>query len=254
MIHSVAGAIADGTLSRSRPFRDPHHTASTAAIIGGGQRARPGEVSLAHNGVLFLDELPEFRRDVLEALREPLESDEIVLARVGHRARFPAAFQLVAAMNPCPAGLVCDDTRCRCTPHQVRQYLSRLSGPLLDRIDLRVEVGAVPEAELWDGDALQIDDDELRDRVAAARQRQLDRAGKTNAALGAEELDRYCALDDDATGILKTAARRFALSVRAIHRTRRVARTIADLGGDDAIASAQVAEALGYRALEVASA
>ena len=232
-----------------RPFCDPHHTASSAAIVGGGNPVAPGEITLAHCGVLFLDELPEYQRDVLEALREPLEAKEIAVARVNQTVRYPARFQLVAAMNPCPAGYVCDEARCRCAPHQVRQYKSRVSGPLLDRIDIRVEVGPVPDEDLWAKPAAS-DDDALRHAVAAARQRQMRRAGKANAGLDSREIERYCVLEPSATTLLRRAAKRFGLSARAVHRLRKVARTVADLAGAQAIATAHVAEALGYRALD----
>lgn len=231
----------------TRPFCDPHHTASTAAIVGGGNPVVPGEVTLAHHGVLFLDELPEFQRDVLEALREPLEEDAIAVARIHHTARFPARFQLVAAMNPCPAGYVCDEANCRCTPQQVRQYNSRLSGPLLDRIDICVEVGPVPDHDLWATQTAANDDDALRAAVAAARQLQQQRSGKANAALNAAEVDAHCRMEAAAVNLLRRAAKRFGLSARSVHRLRKVARTIADLAAADAIGTAHVAEALGYR-------
>ena len=233
-----------------RPFCDPHHTASTAAMVGGGNPVAPGEVTLAHRGVLFLDELPEFQRDVLEALREPLEEDRIVVARVGQTVRFPARFQLVAAMNPCPAGYVCDEARCRCAPHQVRQYRSRVSSPLLDRIDLRIEVGPVPDEDLWANNSAPDDDDSVRSRIASAWQRQMGRAGRANATLSAKEVDVYCIMESAAMALLRRAAKRFGLSVRAVHRLRKVALTIADLAEADAIATAHMAEALGYRGLE----
>ena len=229
-----------------RPFCDPHHTASTAAIVGGGNPVAPGEVSLAHQGVLFLDELPEYQRDVLEALREPLEQAEVVVSRVHQSVRYPARFQLVAAMNPCPAGYVCDEARCRCTPHQVRQYQSRLSGPLLDRIDIRVEVGPVSDQDLWT-DPSTTDQAQLRHAIAAARKRQHARSGSVNAGLDAASVDRYCVMDDAAIALLRRAAKRFALSARAIHRLRKVALTIADLAAAETIGTAHMAEALGYR-------
>jgi len=230
-----------------RPFCDPHHTASTAAIVGGGNPIVPGEVTMAHHGVLFLDELPEFQRDVLEALREPLEEDAIAVARIHQTVRFPACFQLVAAMNPCPAGYVCDEANCRCTPQQVRQYNSRLSGPLIDRIDICVEVGPVPDHDLWATETTLNDDDALRTAIAAARQLQQQRAGKANAALNAAEVDAHCHMEAAAVNLLRRAAKQFGLSARAVHRLRKVARTIADLATAEAIGTAHVAEALGYR-------
>lgn len=243
-IYSAAGR--DRRDPELRPFRNPHHTASAAALIGGGTPILPGEVSLAHRGVLFLDEFPEFRRDALESLREPLESSEVVVSRVRERCRFPAGFQLVAAMNPCPAGLVCDETRCRCTPQQVQRYRSRLSGPLLDRIDLNVEVGPVDEDELWER-APALDEADLRRRVEATRTAQLAGRGKYNRDLDAREVERHCALDAGGRKLLKLAVRRYGLSARAIHRVQKVARTIADLAGARSIDGSHVAEALAYR-------
>lgn len=234
----------------SRPFCDPHHTASPAAIVGGGNPVAPGEITLAHRGVLFLDELPEYQRSVLEALREPLEAGEIAVARVGQTVRYPARFQLVAAMNPCPAGYVCDEARCRCTPHQVRQYRSRISGPLLDRIDIRVEVGPVPEGDLWGEPPAATEDAELRELVAAAQARQMQRAGKVNAALTVREIDRFCGMAPPAETLLRRAASRFRLSARAVHRLCKVALTVADLSGAVEIAPAHVAEALSFRAFD----
>ncbi|MXY54850.1 MAG: YifB family Mg chelatase-like AAA ATPase [Gammaproteobacteria bacterium] len=234
----------------SRPFRDPHHTASLAAIVGGGNPITPGEITLAHGGVLFLDELPEYQRNVLEALREPLEAGEVAVARVRQTVRFPARFQLVAAMNPCPAGYICDETHCRCTPQQVRQYRSRISGPLLDRIDIRVEVGPVPERDLWGEPPPANEDAELRDMVAVARTRQMQRAGKVNAALAVREIEHHGKMAPAAAALLRRAAKRFGLSARAVHRLRKVSLTIADLADTDEIASAHVAQALTYRALD----
>lgn len=233
-----------------RPFRDPHHTASLAAIVGGGNPISPGEITLAHRGVLFLDELPEYQRNVLEALREPLEAGEVAVARVKQTVRYPARFQLVAAMNPCPAGYVCDETHCRCAPHQVRQYRSRISGPLLDRIDIRVEVGPVPEQDLWGEPPPPTEDTELRELVAAGRARQIQRAGKVNAALMVREIERYCTMSPPASALLRRAANRFRLSARAVHRLRKVSLTIADLAGADQVTPTHVSEALTFRALD----
>ena len=234
----------------TRPFCDPHHTASTAAIVGGGNPIVPGEVSLAHCGVLFLDELPEFQRDALEALREPLEEHAVAVSRVNQMVRFPARFQLVAAMNPCPAGYACDEARCRCAPHQQRQYRNRISGPLLDRIDIRVEVGPVPDEDLWAEHVPLNEDAVLHTAVTAAWQAQMLRTGKANACLDAAEVDRHCVMAPAAMTLLRRAAKRFELSARSVHRLRKVARTIADLSQAGAIDTGHVAEALGYRALE----
>ena len=230
-----------------RPYRNPHHTASGVALVGGGSTPRPGEISLAHHGVLFLDELPEFDRRVLEVLREPLESGRISIARAARQAEFPAEFQLVAAMNPCACGYLGDaGGRCRCTPDQVQRYHGKISGPLLDRIDLIVDVPAVPESELFApgaGEASAL----VRTRVEAARERQLRRQGKANARLAPGEIDRVCALDVKAAGLLKQGMQRLRLSARAVHRVLKLARSIADLSGGDAIATAHIAEALQYR-------
>ena len=234
----------------SRPFRDPHHTASLAAIVGGGNPITPGEITLAHRGVLFLDELPEYQRNILEALREPLEAGEVAVARVNQTVRYPARFQLVAAMNPCPAGYICDEAHCRCTPNQQRQYRSRISGPLLDRIDIRVEVGRVPEQDLWGEPPPATEDTDLREVVGAARARQVHRASKVNAALTVREIERFCTMAPAAESLLRRAANRFRLSARAVHRLRKVALTIADLGAVDEVASPHVAEALSFRAFD----
>ncbi len=247
-VHSVAFGAFDPGSWRLRPFRHPHHTASPAALCGGGTRPRPGEVSLAHRGVLFLDELPEFDRRVLEALREPLEDGAITVSRVAGRVLWPAEFQLVAAMNPCPCGHLGDAARvCRCTAEQVRRYRTRVSGPLLDRIDLCVEVSR-PGSELLaentgDGESTA----EVATRVAAARRRQMIRGG-LNARLPAGQLARRTGASPEAMDLLRTAARRFAFSARACHRVLRVARTVADLAGADGIAKTHVAESLGFRA------
>ena len=234
----------------SPPYRSPHHTASPAALVGGGTVPRPGEISLAHHGVLFLDELPEFDRRVLEALREPLESGRIHISRAGHQADFPAEFQLVAAMNPCPCGhLGSASGKCRCTPDQVARYRGKLSGPLLDRIDLQIEVPALP-AEALQGRADGSDGESsarVRERVCHARARQLARQGRPNARLGVKEIERHCQPDDAGAALLRQAMQRLGLSARAYHRILKVARTIADLAGSDEILAAHLAEAVHYR-------
>ena len=248
-VHSVAGRPFDPAAWGRRPFRAPHHTASGVALVGGGGHPRPGEISLAHNGVLFLDELPEFDRRVLEVLREPLETGRITISRAARQAEFPARFQLVAAMNPCPCGHLGDPGgRCRCTPEQVQRYRARLSGPLLDRIDLHVEVPVLPPEALAgapDGPA----SGEVRERVAEAAARQRER-GAPNARLSGPALEAACALDAEGRALLAAAVSRLGLSARAHHRILRVARTIADLAGKETIATAHLAEALGYRQLD----
>jgi magnesium chelatase family protein len=228
-------------------YRSPHHSASAVALVGGGGNPRPGEISLAHNGVLFLDELPEFSRQALEVLREPLEAGRITISRAARQADFPARFQLVAAMNPCPCGYLGHPSgRCRCTPEQVSRYRGRLSGPLLDRIDLHVEVPALPEHDLIDappGESSAV----VRERVIAARDRQLARQGKANAALGNTEIDAWCQLDAAGTALLRQAIARLNLSARAYHRVLKLARTLADLAGEARIATPHVAEAVQYR-------
>ena len=230
-----------------RPFRSPHHTASAAAMVGGGGDPRPGEISLAHHGVLFLDELPEFERRVLEVLREPLESGRITISRAGRQADFPARFQFVAAMNPCPCGYQGHPARaCRCTPDQVLRYQSRLSGPLLDRIDLQIEVPAQSQQDTLDGPPGE-DSAAIRARVLSARARQLERQGKPNGELAGQEIERHCPLDEQAQGLLRAAMARLGWSARSYFRVLKVARTIADLGGADLIGTAHAAEAVQYR-------
>ncbi|MDP2132878.1 MAG: YifB family Mg chelatase-like AAA ATPase [Sulfuritalea sp.] len=248
-VHSLAGSFRMAQWNQ-RPFRAPHHSASSAALVGGGGTPRPGEISLAHNGTLFLDELPEFQRGVLEALREPLESGLIHIARAARRAEFPARFQLVAAMNPCPCGwLGHPAAKCRCTPDQIARYRGRLSGPLLDRIDLMLDVPAVNEADLTargDGESSAT----VRARVAAARVRQQLRQGKANALLSPDEVDRHCLPDCSGAALLKRAMQQLRLTARAYHRILKVARTIADLADlpDGApLSAAHIAEAVHYR-------
>ncbi|HET6553021.1 MAG TPA: YifB family Mg chelatase-like AAA ATPase [Dyella sp.] len=249
-VQSVAGKTVDPALWRRRPFRAPHHTSSAVALVGGGAVPRPGEISLAHNGVLFLDELPEFGRHVLDVLREPMESGHIVISRAARQSTFPAQFQLVAAMNPCPCGYAGDPRqRCRCTPDQVQRYRARISGPLLDRIDLSVEVPTVPLSELGAPRGEHDEDSAtVRARVMKARHHALMRAGRPNADISTRELERDCALGPAERRWFDAALERLGLSARAYHRTLRVARTIADLDGGAALLDrTHLAEALSYR-------
>lgn len=245
-IHSVEGSFRPG-LWGVRPMRAPHHSASTAALVGGGSTPRPGEISLAHNGVLFLDELPEFERRVLEALREPLESGHITISRAARRAEFPARFQLVAAMNPCPCGYHGHpDGRCRCTPDQVARYRNKLSGPLLDRIDLLLEVPVLPAGDLQSAQRGE-SSASVRSRVEQARSIQLERQGCPNARLGTGEIERWCLPDAAGAKLLQTAIDRLGLSARGYHRILKVARTIADMNGADHVSAPHVAEAIQSR-------
>ncbi|MGL4811193.1 MAG: YifB family Mg chelatase-like AAA ATPase [Beijerinckiaceae bacterium] len=261
MIQSVAGQLADGALTDRRPFRSPHHSASMAALVGGGLHARPGECSLAHHGVLFLDELPEFQPQVLDSLRQPLETGEVMIARANHRITYPARFQLVAAMNPCRCGKAMDPGfACKRAPNDkcMASYQGRLSGPLLDRIDLAIDVPAVTPADLLlpppqEGSA------EIAARVAAARERQSKRymalgldAMTTNASCPATLLDQVAVLDPAGQALIRTAAETMKLTARGYHRVLRVARTLADLEGAAAISRAHLAEALAYRSQSLA--
>ncbi|MFZ5962303.1 YifB family Mg chelatase-like AAA ATPase [Thalassococcus sp. BH17M4-6] len=252
MIHSLAGLLDEGGISRQRPFREPHHTASMAAIVGGGRRAQPGEISLAHNGVLFMDEFPEFPRTVLETLRQPIETGEVMIARANAHIKYPCRFMLVAAANPCKCGYLSDPARaCSRAPICGEDYLGRISGPLMDRFDLRIEVPPVAFTDLDlppSGDG----SDTVAARVAAARDRQAARFSnhatmRTNADAEGPVLEDMAALDAESRDLMLRAADRFGLSARGYHRVLRVARTIADLEGSDAVRRPHVAEALSYR-------
>ena len=249
-MQSLGSAGFDVRHWKRRPYRSPHHTASAVALVGGGSNPRPGEISMAMHGVLFLDELPEFNRDVLEVLREPLESGKISVSRAARQAEFPARFQLLAAMNPCPCGFLGHYSgKCHCTPDQVSRYRNRISGPLLDRIDLHIEVPAVPEKDLGlrqSGESSAA----IRERVTAARARQLVRQGKPNAHLSVKEIGEHCNAEADADQLARKAIAALGLSARAYHRILKVARTIADLGGASGISTTHVAEAVQYRRYE----
>jgi magnesium chelatase family protein len=256
MIHSVAGLLAPGqSLMVERPFRAPHHTISDAGLIGGGSTPRPGEVSLAQGGVLFLDELPEFRRHVLEVLRQPLEDGMVTISRASSSIAYPARFMLAAAMNPCPCGYRGDPAHeCHCTPVMIERYLGRVSGPLLDRIDIHLAVPAVGWGDLT-GAAGEESSGQIRHRVEGARLRQRERfAGlpgvRANAQMGSREIRGWCRLDSEGAELLRAAISRLSLSARAFHRVLKLARTVADLAGADRIAVAHVAEAIQYRALD----
>jgi magnesium chelatase family protein len=250
-VDSVLGVHLDMSRWRQRPFRAPHHTASAAALVGGGSEPRPGEVSRAHNGVLFLDELPEFNRNVLEVLREPIEGGELTISRAGRQADFPARFQLIAAMNPCPCGYQGDPQgQCNCSADRVINYRAKISGPLLDRIDMHVAVGRPPNEVLRSNAVAGESSEQVAARARMARERQQHRTGVCNARLEGEQLAKTCDVDDECWLLIESAAERFNLSARTHHRVLRVSRTIADLEGAKKIAPPHVAEALSLRALD----
>ena len=250
-LQSAAIASLSGRFSMQRwgqrPTCSPHHSASAVAMVGGGSPPRPGEISMAHHGVLFLDEILEFPRAALEALREPLESGTITISRAARRSEFPARFQLIGAMNPCPCGYLGSTIHnCRCTPDQVARYQSKLSGPLMDRIDLHMEVPALPSNELLHAPAGE-SSAVIRERSSAARSRAMARQGKSNLELQGQEIDTHAALDEAATKFLNVAAARLGWSARSTHRALKVARTIADLAGAETTQVSHLAEAMQYR-------
>ena len=234
---------------KQRPFRAPHHSASTPALVGGGSIPKPGEISLAHNGVLFLDELPEFERKVLDALRQPLESGEIIISRANAKIQFPARFQLIAAMNPSPTGHY-QGTHNRTSPQQIMRHLNRLSGPFLDRFDLSIEVPLLPQGSLQHSGDRGESSATVREKVLKTRAIQLQRAGKINVHLTSKEIERDCKLEEKDSLFLENALTKLGLSVRAYHRILKVSRTIADLEGETQIHQRHLAEALGYRAMD----
>lgn len=249
VIYSIAGKLNNQSLISNRPFRSVHHTASAVALAGGGSDAKPGEISLAHNGVLFLDELPEFNRSTLEILRQPMESGKIVISRAKRNATYPAHFQLIAAMNPCPCGHLGNAAlSCSRAPRCAENYQNKISGPLLDRIDLHVDVDAVNPWEMNSNkDKPSESSAQIRERVVAAREKQISRQGYVNALLDGAEMDKYVVLNEELTNFLNTAAEKMGMSARGYNRIKRIARTIADLRGDDNIILSDLAEALSYR-------
>jgi magnesium chelatase family protein len=254
-IHSIMGLLKDNQpLLATRPFRSPHHTLSDVAMVGGGQMPKPGEVSLSHNGVLFLDELPEFKRNVLEVLRQPIEDGSVTISRAVRSINYPASVMLICAMNPCPCGYLGDSHhQCTCTPSLIHRYRQRVSGPLLDRIDIHVEVPAVAYKELSQELSGESSED-IRKRVQKAREIQVDKFKKdniySNAKMRSNHIKKYCGLESDARQILETAMQKLGLSARAYTRILKVSRTIADLAGTEQITSEHISEAIQYRTLD----
>jgi magnesium chelatase family protein len=250
-ISSVSNKGFDVNNWSKRPFRSPHHSSSSIALVGGGRPPKPGEISLAHHGILFLDELPEYSRMVLESLREPLESGCVTISRAGHQVIFPANFQLIAAMNPCPCGFAGSTTNhCHCTLEQVHRYLTKLSGPLLDRIDMQIEVPRVATDILMDTDQSRESSEVVKGRVVASRDRQMARQGKPNAGLAVSELTQFCSISEDGRQLISTMMNKFNLSGRSYHRILKLARTIADVEKSDDILIDHIAEALLFRCLD----
>ena len=251
-IRSVAGHGLELDQFNRRPFRSPHHTATAAALAGGGNRASPGEVSLAHNGVLFLDELPEFSRKVLEVLREPLESGRITISRANNRVEYPAKFQLVSAMNPCPCGFSGDASgRCNCSREKIDSYLRKISGPLLDRIDLIVEVPRLSHGQLCSVSNDQITQQQIKAKIETCTNRQLARSGRQNSQLSTDEIDVHCKLDQSGQKLLQLAMKKYQLSARGFHRTLRLSRTIADFEDAPKIKELHLLEALSYKGIDL---
>ena len=246
-VQSISNQTINAKTWLTRPFRAPHHTASSAALVGGGSQPQPGEISLAHNGVLFLDELPEFERKVLDVLREPMESGEVTISRAMHKQSFPARFQLIAAMNPSPTGFYNDN---RSTPEQVLRYLNRLSGPFLDRIDIQIEVARLPRGTWADSTDMNETSKTVQQRVQACRTLQIERQGKANAHLGTSELKSYCHLSLEDNEFLELAVEKLGLSTRAHHKILKIARTLADMGHSEDILHEHLTEALSYRAMD----
>jgi len=255
-IYSVAGLLDSSSLVVHRPFRAPHHTISQAGLVGGGSSPRPGEISLAHNGVLFLDELTEFKRQTLEVLRQPLESSDVLISRVNFAVSYPASFMLVAALNPCPCGFYGDRSgSCNCSPTAIKNYLSKLSGPLLDRIDLHVRVDSVTYSEIEDRShgRENLDSKKLYESVKRAYELQWKRFGselRYNSSMDSSEVETYCSMTDDARSAIRAAFERLGLSMRRYHKVLKVARTIADLEGMEIIDKKHIIEAVGYRSFD----
>jgi len=251
-IYSISQHVIDTEQWRIPPFRSPHHTASSVALVGGGSHPKPGEVSLAHHGVLFLDELPEFDRKVLEVLREPIESGRISISRANHQTEFPARFQLIAAMNPCPCGYLGDIShRCQCSPVQITRYRNKISGPLLDRIDMHIEVPRISSEMLRKGSTRgEENSTTIARRVHQSQGRSLERQGQTNHLLSTSQIKKYCQISNEDHQLLEQAIEKLGLSHRAYHRILRVARTIADMDNQANILRQHLTEALSYRRMD----